>query len=90
MNAAVPYAVWAIIAIICLGVACIAIFGLRGLAQGKASPLTIALMAVPVVLLVGLGLIMSSWAMAAMWTTIIMFALGLLALFSSGLWGLFT
>lgn len=90
MDAAVPYAVWAIILIICLGAACILIFGLRSLAQGKARPLTVGIMAVPVVLLVLLGLVMSSWAMAAMWTTIIMFFLGLLALFSSGVWGLFT
>jgi len=90
MNALVPYAVWAIIAIIGLGAACILVFGLRSLVQGKARPLTVGLMTVPFVLLGVLGLMMGSWAMAAMWTVIIMFSLGLLALFSSGVWGLFT
>lgn len=90
MQTLVPYAVWVIIAVICLGAIGILAFGLRSVVQGKTEPLTIAVMAVPAVLLVLLGLIMSSWAMAAMWTTLIMFALGLLALFSSGIWGLFT
>lgn len=90
METAVVWAVWAVIAIIGLGAACILIFGLRSLAQGKARPLTIAVMAIPIVLVVVLGLILGNWAMAAIWTTIVMFVLGLLALFSSGLWGLFT
>ena len=90
MNTLVPYAVWLIIGIIGLGAACILIFGLRSVAQGKARPLTIGLMAIPLVLFVLLGLVMGSWAMAAMWTVIIMFALGIVALLSSGLWGLFT
>lgn len=90
MENVVPLAVWAIMIIIGLGVAGILIFGLRSVVQGKARPLTIGVMAVPVVLFVLLGLVMPSWSMAAMWTTLIMFALGLLALFSSGLWGLFT
>lgn len=90
MDTLVPYAVWAIIIIIGLGIVGILIFGLRSLAQGKVRPLTVGLMAVPLVLFVLLGLIMTSWAMAAIWAVIIMFALGLIALFSSGVWGLFT
>lgn len=90
MNTAVPYFVWAIIGIIGLGAACILIFGVRSLVQGKAEPLTIGLMAVPIAIFLILGLTMSTWAMAAIWTTILMFALGLLALLTSGVWGLFT
>ncbi|PSR01051.1 MAG: hypothetical protein BRD47_07225 [Bacteroidetes bacterium QS_8_68_28] len=90
MQTFVPYAVWAIIIVICLGVIGMLAFGLRSLVQGKAQPITVGVMTVPAVILVLLGLILGNWAMAAIWTTIIMFALGMLALFSSGVWGLFT
>jgi len=90
MQTLVPYAVWAIIIVICLGIIGMLAFGLRSLVQGKAQPITVGVMTVPAVVLVLLGLILGNWAMAAIWTTIIMFALGMLALFSSGVWGLFT
>jgi hypothetical protein len=90
MQTFVPYAVWAIIIVICLGIIGMLAFGLRSLVQGKAQPITVGVMTVPAVVLVLLGLILGNWAMAAIWTTIIMFALGMLALFSSGVWGLFT
>jgi hypothetical protein len=90
MQTFVPYAVWAIIIVICLGIIGMLAFGLRSLVQGKAQPITVGVMTVPAVILVLLGLILGNWAMAAIWTTIIMFALGMLALFSSGVWGLFT
>jgi hypothetical protein len=90
MQALVPYAVWAIIAVICLGIIGMLAFGVRSLVQGKAEPVTVGVMAVPAVVIVLLGLILSNWAMAAIWTTIVMFALGVLALLTSGVWGLFT
>ena len=90
MNTLVPYAVWAIIIVIGLGAACILVFGLRNLVQGKVRPLTIGLIAVPFVILALLGLMMSTWALAAMWTVVVMFALGLLALLGASVWGLFT
>ncbi|PSQ82961.1 MAG: hypothetical protein BRD30_13470 [Bacteroidetes bacterium QH_2_63_10] len=90
MQTLVPYAVWAIIAVICLGIIGMLAFGVRSLVQGKAEPVTVGVMAVPAMVVVLLGLILGNWAMAAIWTTIIMFALGMLALFTSGVWGLFT
>lgn len=84
MEAIVPYAIWASIIIAGLGILAIAVFSVRGLMYGKVEPISVGVMVVPVVLFVVLGLVMPSWALAAMWTVLIMFALALLALLYTG------
>ncbi len=88
METILPFAIWASIILIGLGLLAITIFSLVGLARGKADPLTIGIMAVPVVLFVALGLLMG-WTLGAMWTVLIMFALALLALLLTGVRSLF-
>ncbi len=90
METLIPIAVWAAIIIAALGVLAIIIFGIRGVMYGKVEPLSIGLVAIAAVVFVVLGLIMPSWAMAAIWTVVIMFGLALVALFASGVRGFFT
>lgn len=90
MEALVPYAIWAVVILVGLGIVAIVLFGLRGLTYGKVDPLSIAIVAVPAVVLVVLGLVMDSWAEAGIWTVVIMFAIASLALLLSGTRGLIT
>lgn len=88
MDAIVPYAVWAALILVVLGVLAIAIFGARNLTYGKIQPLSAIAIVIPAVILVVLGLVMGDWDQAAIWTVVIMFALAALALLASGLRGL--
>lgn len=88
MDAIVPYAVWAALILVSLGVIAIVAFGLRNLTYGKIQPLSAVVIVVPVIILVLLGLILGEWDQAAIWTVVIMFALAALALLASGLRGL--
>ena len=90
MEEIVPYAIWAAIIIAALAALVVAGFSIRNALYGKAEPLTIGAMVVPAVVLVILGFIMDTWALAAIWTMIVMFALSLLALLYTGVRGMFT
>ena len=86
------------LALVGLGVLLIVVFGARGMAYGKVEPLSIVLVVIPVALLVILGLVFQgtadsaayAWSQAGIWTVIIMFVLGMIALLLSGVRGLFT
>lgn len=88
MESIVPYAVWAALILVVLGVVAIVIFGIRNLTYGKINPISMAIVAVPILLLVLLGLIMGDWDQAAIITVVIMFVLAALGLVASGLRGL--
>lgn len=89
METIVPLAVWAAIIIMGLALLGLVLFGVRSIMHGKINLLTAAIILVPAVLLVILGLITGDWASAGIWTMVIMFVLAALALFLSGLRGLF-
>lgn len=84
METIVPYAIWLCIILIGLGLAALLLFGLRSLTYGKVSPLSIVVIVIPFLILGGLGVATGDWTLAAIWTSVIMFLLGLLALFISG------
>lgn len=90
MDSLVVYATWAGIILCGLALLAIALFGVKSMLHGKISPLTAVLILVPVVLLVVLGLIIGDWAVAGIWTMLIMLALAALSLLLSGIRGLFT
>lgn len=90
MNTIVPYAIWAGIIIMGLGLVGMVLFGVRSLIHGKIDLLTSVIVLIPAVLLVVLGFVMGDWAMAGIWTMVIMFFLAALALLLSGIRGLFT
>lgn len=88
MDAIVPYAVWAALILVALGVIAIVVFGLRNLTYGKIQPLSAIAIVIPVLVLVLLGLILGEWDQAAIWTVVVMFSLAAIALLASGLRGL--
>lgn len=88
METIVPYAVWAALILVVLGILSIVVFGLRNLTYGKINPVSMAIIAIPIVLLLLLGMIMGDWNQAAILTVVIMFSLAALALIASGLRGL--
>lgn len=90
MESLVVYATWAGIILCALALVAIALFGVKSMIHGKISPLTAVLILVPVVLLAVLGLIIGDWAVAGIWTMLIMLALAALSLLLSGIRGLFT
>ena len=85
----VSLGIWAAIVLSGLGVLAIVLFSLRGLVFGKVELATVIVMVIPVVVFVVLGLIMETWAVAGIWTTIIMGVLAALALLFTGVRGLF-
>lgn len=90
MDSLVVYATWAGIILMGLALVAIALFGLKSMIHGKVSLLTAAIILIPVVLLVILGLITGDWALAGIWTMVIMFVLAGLSLLLSGVRGLFS
>lgn len=90
MDSIVVYATWAGIILCGLALVAIALFGLKSMIYGKVNPLTAAIIMVPVVLLVVLGLVLGDWALAGIWTIVIMFVLASVSLLLSGIRGLFS
>lgn len=84
-NLILPIAIWAAIILAGLSLLGMGIFGLRSLFYGKADPVSIVLIGIPIVLLGVLGFTMETWAQAGIFTLVIMFGLALLALLLSGL-----
>lgn len=72
MDAILPYAVWLSIILTILGLAAIAAFGIRSLAFGKISMLSVIVVGLPLILCVVLGLVMGEWARAAILTALIL------------------
>ena len=90
MDSLVVYATWAGIILCGLALLAIVVFGIKSMIHGKVSPFTAVLILVPVVLLGVLGLVIGDWAVAGVWTMIIMMVLAALSLLLSGIRGLFT
>jgi hypothetical protein len=88
-NAILPIAIWSAIALAGLSVLGMGIFGLRSLVYGKVEPLSIAIIAIPGVLILILGYTMATWVQAGIYTLVVMFGLAALALLLTGLRKLF-
>ncbi|WP_208425130.1 MULTISPECIES: hypothetical protein [Salinibacter] len=88
-NAILPIAIWAAIALAGLSLLGMGIFGLRSLVYGKVQPLSIAIIAIPGVLLAVLGATMATWVQAGIYTLVVMFGLAALSLLLTGLRKLF-
>lgn len=88
-NAILPIAIWAAIALAGLSLLGMGIFGIRSLVYGKVEPLSIAIIAIPGVLMVVLGYTMQTWVQAGIYTLVIMFGLAALGLLLTGLRKLF-
>jgi len=89
MNVILPIAIYAAIGLIGLGIIGMGISGVRSLAYGKAQPLSIAVIAIPVVLVVVLRATMETWTQAGIFTLTVMFGLALLGMLVAGIRGLF-
>ena len=90
MDALVPIAIWAVIILVGLGLLAIVVFGARSLSYGKVQPLSTAIVAAPVLVLVVLGFVLGDWAEAGIWAVVIMFAVAIVGLVLSGTRGLFS
>lgn len=90
MNVILPIAIYAALALAGLGILGMGISGLRSLVYGKVKPLSIAIVAIPGVLVLILGFSMETWAQAGIFTLVIMFGLTLLGMFITGVRSLFT
>lgn len=90
MDTLVPYAVMAVLAIVGLGILAIVGFGMRNIAFGKVSPISIAIVSIPALLLVVLGFATGDWPRAAILTVVITFGLALLSLLFSSIRGIFS
>ena len=88
-NAILPIAIWSAIALAGLSVLGMGIFGIRSLVYGKIEPLSIAIIAIPGVLIAVLGATMETWVQAGIYTLVVMFGLATLALMLTGLRKLF-
>ncbi len=89
MDSVVLLSVWAVIALVGLGVLSILLFGLRSLMDGKIDKMSILFISLPMVLMVVLGFSMNDWAMAGVYTVIVMVGLAVLALFWTSIQGVF-
>lgn len=83
-NIILPIAIWAAILLAGLSILGMGIFGLRSLGYGKVEPLSIVIIAIPLLLILGFGAAMETWAQAGIFTLVVMFGLALLALFATG------
>jgi len=84
-NVILPIALWAAIGLAGLSVLVMGLSGLRSVWYGKVQPLTIAIIAIPGVVVVALGLTIETWVQAGIYTLVTMFALLLLGMVATGL-----
>ena len=98
LSSLVVICIWAAIVLICIGLIGIAIAGIRSISYGKVEPLSIAIVAIPAVLLLVLGFLFGAgddlttaqaWARAGIWTTVVMFVLAMIGLLYTGVRGVF-
>ncbi len=89
MESLVPLAVWAVIVLVGLGIVSILLFGVRSLLNGKIDKMSILFISLPIILMVGLGFGLGDWAMAGIYTLIIMIGLAILAMFWTSIQGVF-
>jgi hypothetical protein len=85
MEGLIPIAVYTVIVLVGLAVLTIALFGVRNFTYGKVNPLSIAMVVVPILILVALGVAMDDWGQAGILTLLIMLGLAALSLLLSGL-----
>ena len=90
MSGILPYAIWAGIILVVLGLIAMLLFGLRSVFYGKIEPISLGLMVIPILIFVVLGFTMETWARGAIMTSIVLFGLGIVGLFLTGVRGLFT
>lgn len=85
----VTIAIYVVLVMVGLGLLAMLLFGIRSLAYGKINPLNIGIVLTPIIILLVLGFVMGDWAIAAIYTVMIMFALAVLALLVTGIRGIF-
>lgn len=85
MEGFIPIAIWAVIILIGGALLMMVVFGIRNVTYGKIQPLSVAMVAVPVLLLVVLGMTMDDWGHAGILTLLIMLSLAALSLLLSGM-----
>ena len=90
METLIPYFIWAALILGGLGLLAMGLFSLRGLFQGKVEPISATIIGLPILLFAILGFTMESWAVAGIWTFMVMFVLACLSLFLSGMRSFFT
>jgi hypothetical protein len=84
-NVILPIALWAAIGLAGLSILVMGLSGLRSVWYGKVKPLTIAIIAVPGVIVVALGFTLETWVQAGIYTLVTMFGLLILAILFTGL-----
>ena len=90
MDALIPILIWSALVIGGLGLVLILLFGLRKLTHGGTNPVTIGMLVLPGLVFVLMYFVMGDWALAGIWTFLIMLAMAFLALLLSGMRGAFT
>lgn len=83
-------AIYIVMGLIGCGLLAMLASGVRSLMFGKVSLMALGIMAVPLLILVVLGLAMDSWAEAGIMTIVISVALTMVGLLVSGIKGLFS
>ncbi len=86
----VSIAVYIVLALMGLGLLAMVVFGVRSVMFGKISMGSMAIFAVPVLVLLILGIAMDTWAQAGIWTIVLTLAAALVALLVTGIKGLFS
>ena len=89
MESLVPIAVWAVIALVGLGVISILLFGVRSVINGKIDKMSMLFISFPIILMIVLGFVLNDWAMAGIYTTLAMIAIPIVAMFWTSIQGVF-
>lgn len=84
-NIILPIALWAAIGLAGLSILVMGLSGLRSVWYGKVQPLTIAVIALPGVLVLILAGVMETWVQAGIYTLAIMFGLLIVGMIATGL-----
>jgi len=78
-------ALWTALALVGLSVLGMATAGFRSIWYGKVEPMTVGLIGLPGVVFLVLRAVLGSWAQAAMYTLVVLFAVLLLGMVATGL-----
>ncbi|NND71274.1 MAG: hypothetical protein HKN43_06825 [Rhodothermales bacterium] len=80
--------IWIVLVLVGISLLSMLLFGVRSVAQGKVKPMSMAAVALPMIVLVVLGLVLGDWPTAAIYTVLIMIVVAALSMLLTSMRGI--
>jgi hypothetical protein len=80
--------IWIVLALVGVSLLAMLLFGIRSVSQGKVKPMSMAAVALPLILLAILGFVLGDWPTAAIYTVLVMMVVAAASMLLASIKGL--